>query len=78
MILVVAEPEARPNARCRERFPSAQRCNRVRHRLGFAGAGTVQFGTAASGHGNGDQAFWAGRVDDGVSPTRVMAVTLRE
>jgi len=52
---------------------SASEANRIQ----ALGAGTVQFGTAASGQGNsyGDQAFWAGRVDDGVSPTRLMAVT---
>jgi hypothetical protein len=39
------------------------------------GTGTVELGTALGGHTNGDQAFWAGRVDDGVSSTRLMAVT---
>lgn len=44
------------------------------NRIQAIGPGTVQFGTTI-GHGPGDFAFWAGRVDDGVSPTRLMAVT---
>ncbi|MBY0492705.1 MAG: right-handed parallel beta-helix repeat-containing protein [Cyanobacteria bacterium] len=43
-------------------------------RIQALGAGTVQFGTLI-GHGSGDHAFWAGRVSDGVSSTRLMAVT---
>jgi hypothetical protein len=47
----------------------------VPDRITALGAGTVAFGTALGGHTNGDQAYWAGRVDDGVSATRLMAVT---
>ncbi|HEU0051915.1 MAG TPA: hypothetical protein VFQ39_02015, partial [Longimicrobium sp.] len=36
------------------------------------GAGAVQLGTQIAG--SGDIAFWAGRVSDGVDPTRLMAV----
>jgi YD repeat-containing protein len=42
-------------------------------RIQAVGAGTVQFGTTI-GYGNGDMAFWAGRVSDGVSSARLMAV----
>ena len=44
-------------------------------RIQEMGPGIVEFGTLI-GHqsGGGDYAFWAGRVDDGVSPTRLMAV----
>jgi hypothetical protein len=42
-------------------------------RIQAVGAGTVQFGTTI-GHGNGDMAFWAGRVSDGLSSARLMAV----
>ena len=43
-------------------------------RIQALGAGTVQFGTLI-GQGQGDQAFWAGRVNDGISSSRLMAVT---
>jgi hypothetical protein len=43
-------------------------------RIQATGAGTVQFGTTVEST-KGDQAFWAGRVSDGVSSTRLMAVT---
>ena len=43
-------------------------------RIQSLGAGTVQFGTTM-GYSAGDFAFWSGRVDDGVSATRLMAVT---
>jgi len=43
-------------------------------RIQALGAGTVQFGTTVEAR-RGDFAFWAGRVSDGVSPTRLMAVT---
>jgi YD repeat-containing protein len=42
-------------------------------RIQAIGPGTVQFGTKIH-HRSGDHAFWAGRVSDGVSPTRLMAV----
>lgn len=38
------------------------------------GPGTVQLGSAV-GRNAGDMAFWAGRVSDGASTTRLMAVT---
>jgi len=45
-------------------------------RIQAIGAGTVQFGpTVGQSGGQVDQAFWAGRVSDGVSATRLMAVT---
>jgi len=44
-------------------------------RIQALGAGTVEFGTLVGGYQNGDQSFWAGRVDDGTSTTRLMAVT---
>ncbi|MBY0494033.1 MAG: hypothetical protein K2Y23_07440 [Cyanobacteria bacterium] len=45
-------------------------------RIQGMGPGTVEFGSLVStGTGGGDNAFWAGRVDDGVSTTRLMAVT---
>ena len=46
-------------------------------RIQAIGAGTVEFGTTV-GYGlvgPGDHAFWAGRVSDGVSDQRLMAVT---
>lgn len=43
-------------------------------RIQAIGAGTVQFGTTV-GQVGVDQPFWAGRVDDGISSTRLMAVT---
>jgi hypothetical protein len=43
-------------------------------RIQTLGAGTVQFGNGIDG-ANGDMAFWAGRVNDGVSSERLMAVT---
>jgi hypothetical protein len=43
-------------------------------RIQALGAGTVEFGTKI-GHRDGDHAFWAGRVSDGVAPERLMAVT---
>ena len=45
------------------------------NRIQALSPGAVQFGTTVGGAGAGDFAFWAGRVDDGVSPTRLMAVT---
>ena len=39
------------------------------------GPGTVQLGSTIAATGQGDFAFWAGRVNDGVSSTRLMAVT---
>jgi hypothetical protein len=42
-------------------------------RIQALGAGAVQFGTVTGQHG-GDMAFWAGRVSDGVSIDRLMAV----
>jgi hypothetical protein len=47
----------------------------VPDRIKSLGAGTVQFGTALGGPTSGDQAYWAGRVDDSVSSTRLMGVT---
>lgn len=42
-------------------------------RIQALGQGTVQFGTLVNSN-QGDNAFWAGRVHDGVSSTRLMAV----
>jgi hypothetical protein len=50
--------------------PAASEAGRIK----ALAAGTVQFGTLV-GFGQGDEAFWAGRVSDGVSFTRLMAVT---
>jgi YD repeat-containing protein len=44
------------------------------NRIQSIGTGTVQFGTTV-GWGNGDYAYFAGRVSDGVSATKLMAVT---
>ena len=46
-------------------------------RIQAIGAGTVEFGTTVGQDlvGPGDHAFWAGRVSDGVSDQRLMAVT---